>query len=42
MKRLFLMMAALMLVTGLSAQESKFYNGFDGGMLLHSGFLFYH
>ena len=42
MKRLFLILTALMLFTDLSAQESKFYNGFDGGMLLHSGFLFYH
>ena len=39
MKRLFLMLTALMLFTGLDAQESKIYTGFDGGMLLHSGYL---
>ena len=39
MRRIALILISLLLTIGLSAQEKKLLRGFDGGMMIHTGFL---
>ena len=39
MKKLFTILACLSFVVAMSAQEKKLLHGFDGGMMIHTGYL---
>jgi len=39
MKKLLTILACLSIVVAVSAQEKKLLNGFDGGMMIHTGYL---
>ena len=39
MKRLIITILCLLLITMAVAQEKKLLRGFDGGMMIHTGFL---
>ena len=39
MKKIFAILVCLSLVIVVSAQENKLIHGFDGGMMVHTGYL---